>query len=129
MTPEELDAALEAARPGASKLKALSIRQPWCHRILHYGKPVENRSRRTHFRGEILIHAGKQWDANELSERAYDVEISTGGVVGIMDIVDCVTEMDSPWFTGPYGWVIQNARPLPFILCKGALSFFKPKPY
>lgn len=129
MTPEELDAALEAAHLGASKMKALSIRQPWPHRIFNHGKAVENRSQRTHFRGPVLVHAGKQWDPYELSARSYAVEMPTGGIVGIMDIVDCVTEHDGQWFTGPYGWVIENARPLPFIPCKGALGFFKPRPY
>ncbi len=46
-----------------------------------------------------------------------------------MDIVDCVNQSDSEWFFGDYGFVLNNARPLPFIPCKGALSFFKPKPY
>jgi hypothetical protein len=132
MTPTELDAALEAAHPGASKLKALSIRQPWPHRIFHKGKPVENRSQRTHFRGEILVHAGLQWDRTPSAKSSGYIStgiLPMGGIVGIMDIVDCVTEMDSPWFTGPFGWVIENARPPPLIPCKGALGFFHPKPY
>ena len=32
-------------------------------------------------------------------------------IVGLMDIVDCVTESDSPWFIGEYGWVLANPRP------------------
>lgn len=38
-------------------MKALSIRQPWAWLILHGGKDMENRSRRTHMRGRICVHA------------------------------------------------------------------------
>ena len=120
--------ALERANPGASELKALSIRQPWCYRILNKGKDVENRTWKTSFRGEVLIHASKTIDVGEqLFVR--DNRLKLGGIVGIMEITDCVTEMESDWFEGRYGFVIENARPLPFIPCKGALGFFKPKPY
>ena len=48
----------------------------------------------------------------------------TGGIVGAVTIVDCVTESDSPWFTGPYGWCLADPTPLPFIPYKGTLRFF-----
>lgn len=105
---------------------ALSIRQPWCHRILHEGKDVENRSWPTRFRGAVLIHAAKGVDAEDRGEvRAKDMPL--GGIVGVMEIVDCVSAMDSEWFFGPYGFVIRNARPLKFHPCKGALRFFRPE--
>jgi len=110
-----------------TKYKALSIRQPWCHYILHDGKDVENRDWKTEFRGEVLIHASKGVDAEDRDfVRLHDMPL--GGIVGIMEIVDCVTEMDSRWFFGRYGFVIRNARPIPFIPCVGALSFFTPDP-
>ena len=31
------------------------------------------------------------------------------------------------WFHGPFGWVLANARRLPFNPCKGQLKFFTPK--
>lgn len=103
---------------------ALSIRQPWCHRILYEGKDVENRDWPTRFRGPVLIHASKGVDP----EDRYEVrsrEMPLGGIVGVMEIVDCVTDWPGEWFFGRYGFVIHNARPLPFLPCKGALSFFK----
>lgn len=57
---------------------------------------------------------------DELVER-----MPLGGIVGVADIVDCVEAHPSPWFFGPYGFVLANARPLPFTPCKGALGFFK----
>lgn len=106
-------------------MKALSIRQPWAWRIIHEGKDIENRCWPTRFRGTFLIHAAKGVDAEDRDEvRATSMPL--GGIVGMADIVDCVSGSDSPWFFGPYGFVLENVRPLPFIPCKGALSFFTP---
>ncbi|HLN24206.1 MAG TPA: ASCH domain-containing protein [Patescibacteria group bacterium] len=103
---------------------ALSIRQPWCHRILYDGKDVENRSWPTRFRGRVLIHASKGVDAGSRDEiRAGAMPL--GGIVGVMEITDCVSAMDSEWFFGRYGFVIRNAQPLPFMPCKGSLGFFR----
>ena len=102
---------------------ALSIRQPWCHHILCDGKDVENRTWKTNYRGPVLIHASKTTDDQEFC-RIHGAPL--GGIVGIMDIVDCVTAMDSRWFFGPYGFVLRNPLPLEFVACRGKLGFFKP---
>jgi hypothetical protein len=126
-------------------MKALSIRQPWAWAILHAGKDVENRDWRTDYRGPVLIHAGKlcteaEYDScmafmHTISLRhpfAAGLRIprretlSLGGIVGEAEIVDCVTRSNSPWFCGKYGFVLRNARPLPFQRCRGALGFFDP---
>jgi len=116
-----------------TKLPALSIRQPWCHHILFDGKPVENRNWPTRFRGWVLIHASKTFDGTAAEKRAFIAahkdtppEELFGGIVGLMKISDCVTSMDSEWFFGPYGFVIDEVKPLPFIPCKGKLGFFNP---
>ncbi|MFC5485922.1 hypothetical protein [Microvirga aerilata] len=44
--------------------------------------------------------------------------------MGECEITDCVTEHLSPWFTGPYGFVLRNACVLPFMPLPGALRFF-----
>lgn len=106
-------------------MRALSIRQPWCHNILCNNKDVENRTWPTKIRGRILIHAGKVCDP-EYKTSCLALKLPRGGIVGVMEIVDCVMEMESEWFNGPFGFVIRNAAPLEFIPCKGALGFFKP---
>lgn len=116
-------------------LPVLCVRQPWAHAIVAGGKDVENRSRRTKYRGPVLIHAGKACGYRELANMALvnqingsDVkfaDLNFGGIVGVADIVDCVDRSDSPWFVGPFGFVLRNARPLPFFPCKGKLGFFK----
>lgn len=123
---------------------ALSIRQPWAWLILHAGKDVENRSWWTRVHGRILIHASKGMTLDEWTDgfaaarsvlgdnpRAIDLtfpaaaQLQRGGIVGEAEIVDCVTLSRSPWFVGPYGFVLRNARPLPFMPCKGRLGFFE----
>jgi hypothetical protein len=53
-----------------------------------------------------------------------DVEDLRGGIVGIAEIVACTDKHNSPWFVGKYGFVLRNARPLPFTPLRGQLKFF-----
>lgn len=54
--------------------------------------------------------------------------LQRGGIVGEATLVDCVTVSDSPWFFGPYGFVLEDVRPLPFRPYRGALGFFEATP-
>ena len=55
------------------------------------------------------------------------MELDTGGIVGIIDVVDCVERHKSKWFIkGNFGWVLANPRRLNFRPCKGALGLFRP---
>ena len=49
----------------------------------------------------------------------------TGGIVGWMNVVDCVRASFSPWFTGPHGFVLDGAGELPFRKTPGRLGFFR----
>lgn len=122
---------------------AISLKQPWATLIVCADKDVENRSWKTRFRGNVLIHASKKRDEKEMRsfmdlKKHHNFEPSwkhgeplewqdmpCGGIVGMVEIVDCVTESESPWFVGEYGFVLRNARPLPFFPCRGSLSFWK----
>jgi hypothetical protein len=52
-------------------------------------------------------------------------DLERGGIVGEAEIVDCVRESASPWFFGTYGFVLRNARALPFKPWRGELGFFE----
>jgi hypothetical protein len=121
-------------------LLALSIRQPWAWLILYAGKDIENRDWRTAQRGPFLIHASKGMTRDEyrngvdtLAEIRPDLQLPPfedlprGGIVGSAVLADCVSESDSPWFFGFYGYVLRDATPLPFRPYKGALGFFPVK--
>jgi hypothetical protein len=120
---------------------ALSIRQPWAWMIIHGGKDIENRNWPTKVRGRILIHAAKtmtkkEWDhawhfsygtvaplkAAE-AELTYE-NIQLGGIIGSVEIYDCVMHSHSHWFMGKYGFLLSNPRLLPFTPWRGRLGFF-----
>ena len=111
-------------------MKTLSIQQPWAWAILHGGKDIENRDWPTPVRGRILIHAGKKFDKDECSYIegnfgvAVPTDLPTGGIVGSVEIVDCVTESESKWFFGRYGFVLRDPIALPFMAYRGQLGFF-----
>lgn len=123
---------------------ALSIRQPWAWCILSIGKDIENRDWKTRLRGPICIHAAKGLTADEYEDCLSTVhqislthpfepgkvfpalkEFERGGIVGTVEIVDCVGRSDSPWFFGRYGFVLAKPQPVPFIPVKGQLGFFE----
>jgi len=127
-------------------MRALSVRSPWWWWILNGGKIIENRSRITHRRGTIYIQASKYWNIKDVCQDHMDamniyrkvnqeflesappidtLESCLGHVVGTVDIVDCVTNHDSPWFHGPYGYVLENPKIIEPFLVQGKLGFFK----
>lgn len=124
----------------ATLKNAISIRQPWAWLILHAGKDIENRIWPTTYRGRVLLHAAKGMTLSDYDDAAETLEIirqdirlpmkhelERGGIVGEMEIIDCVTDSDSPWFFGPYGFVLRNVKPMPFKSCRGMLGFFNPE--
>jgi hypothetical protein len=113
-------------------MRALSIRQPWAWLIVASLKDVENRSRRVSHRGPVLIYASKQMatiPVREIEQRfgvaIPESELRFDGVIGIAELVDCVSEHGSQWFEGPWGLVLHNARPLPFVRFPGQLGIFQ----
>ncbi len=73
-------------------MKILSIRQPWAYLITRGSKNIENRSWPTNYRGSLLIHASLNINRAACRKHRLDPnELETGGVVGMAEIVDCVT--------------------------------------
>ncbi len=117
-------------------MKALSVRQPDAWLIVNGYKDVENRTWATSERGVIAVHASAK--KMTTGDREYlaavcealdiavpdDSELPIGGIVGIVEIIDCVTEHDSDWFDGPYGFTLGKYLPVEFVPCKGKLGFF-----
>lgn len=122
-------------------MKALSIRQPWAWLIAHadeYEDPkrIENRDWATKYRGSLLIHASKTFDRSGY-ESVLDVRpdlesvmppagaMERGGVVGRVEVIDCVDRSTSLWFRGCFGLVLRHARPMPFVPYRGRLGLFE----
>lgn len=120
-------------------LPCLSVRQPWAWLLAHGWKNIENRGWKTHRRGRFLIHASKGMTRDEYQacylfvagfapELARSIpsfaSLERGGIVGEAVLLDCVTAHSSEWFQGPYGFVIDEARPLDYLRCDGKQGFF-----
>ena len=105
--------------------------------------PSEKTMRTSH-RGPLLIHAAQNVAGATLVEiaRKYGLNASDelaglcasrGGVLGMVSIVDCVVASASKWFDGPidgngrpnYGFVLSDARALPFVAMPGRLGLFE----
>ena len=108
------------------------MKQPWAWAIIHAGKNIENRSRRTRLKETIAIHAPLQPDQDWKEwypPRALKVPSPDlweyGAIIGFVDLVGCVEEHRSKWFQGPFGYVLHNPRPLRRpVPCKGARGFW-----
>ena len=46
------------------------------------------------------------------------------GVIGEAMLTGCVPASDSKWFTGPFGFVLADAKPRAFLRCRGELSIW-----
>lgn len=122
-------------------MKAITLRQPWAWLVVNGHKDIENRSWRTKHRGKILIHAGahkvtkaeyadflERCRRSQIKDYPAIDDFETGGIVGSVEIVDCVKESKSPWFLGPHGFPLKNARNLPFKPTKGKLGIWDVEP-
>lgn len=109
---------------------ALTIKQPWAWLIVAGHKDIENRNWPTKFRGRFIIHASRHWSpsgarfARKLGIELPD-DLPRGGIIGSAELVDCVTEHESPWFEGRYGFVLAKPQALPFKKRLGATFFWK----
>src|SRR5579863_10246115 len=117
-------------------MKALSIRPPWAWAIAHAGKRIENRSRRTKYRGPIAIHASqtlKEIDIRRLEavlgRRVNPERFTCGAIIATASLVDVlpVEKCCNRWALGPYCWVLRKIRPLKSpIYVKGTLGLWDP---
>jgi len=106
-------------------------------------KDIENRWWATKYRGRVYVHAPSKEDNFEKTMRwlgehiglapmacmiLYSQKYSPKGyIIGEVDIVDCVSESKSPWFTGTFGFCLANPKAYEIpIRCKGKLGFFEP---
>lgn len=135
-------------------MRAISIRNPWAWLIIRpdltdpderaaafaagHIKDIENRDWGTKRRGRVLVHASKGMTRAEYEDVSYLLRIEhnceielppidklqRGGIIGSVEIVDCVDRSSSKWFFGHCGFVLKDARPMPFMPYTGSLGFF-----
>jgi hypothetical protein len=116
-------------------MKGVSLWQPWSSAVALGWKTNETRSRRTHYRGPLAIHAAKQFSVKdeEIQALARDrlsaakftgavpEEFPRGAIVAICTLSDCIrTEdakrlsmLESVWgdySPGRFVWVLTDIR-------------------
>lgn len=123
---------------------ALSVRQPSAWAIIHGGKEIENRSlgsiRAGRMRlGRIAIHAASgmkqdeyrylhwRWARDSIRVPPPDT-LPRRAIIGSVEVVEIVTESDSPWFGGEAGLRLENPVPCDPIPAPGALGYFEWQP-
>lgn len=120
-------------------MKAITIGQPHAWAVIFGDKPYENRSWFLHYRGPLLIHAGKsrEWldDLAEYRDTPPIRDLAFGAIIGIVDAVDCLRPWDTPatkngllhpTATGP--WCHAYSGPVPLdepVPCKGQLGLWE----
>jgi hypothetical protein len=106
-------------------MKALSIREPWAHMVIHGLKTVEIRTWATHHRGPLLIHAARQPD--EAAARRFDLQgLPAGALIGTVRLSEIEEFTPESWWAlaeehldpGPYtrklyAWKLTDPEPLP----------------
>jgi hypothetical protein len=128
-------------------MKTLSIQQPWAQLVVEGIKDVENRTWDTPYRGKLLIHASSQ-KVQSYFLGAIPVELSntinnhcilgnvpdlwtltTGAIIGYVDLVDIQDRTDSIWDDGGEvkKWIFRNAYLFdkPITGVKGKLHLFE----
>jgi hypothetical protein len=120
-------------------MKALSIKQPWVHAILHEGKDIENRRWQSSFRGWLALHASGKPRQNAKFPGGIPVPdlkpLDCSAICAVARVVGIVTKSRSKWFDRPaegsvnYGWVLAEVTALKTpIPCKGALRLWEVPP-
>jgi hypothetical protein len=136
----------------SSRLRAITVKQPWAWAIARAGKTIENRSRGTAHRGPLAIHAGLAWSGRGADDKRVlaavrkvtrdDIlpsDLSRGAVIAIAELVDSHPDAGCcrPWGESEYSeaggrvrtvvhhLVLEDIRPLPEALpCRGALGLW-----
>lgn len=73
-------------------MKVLTIKQPWATLIIQGNKKFEFRSWQTHYRGELLVHAGKSIDKEAMKrlEKYLPENIPLGKIIGKVNLTNCI---------------------------------------
>lgn len=112
------------------KYKALCVKQPYANAIAVGAKTIEVRSRKTNYRGPILICSSKN---------PYIPGLASGATLALCEIEDCKAVKDftdEDWekthipiktrktFSNGYGWILKNIRRVIEIPICGRLGIF-----
>jgi len=117
-------------------MKVLSVKNPWAYLIIFGGKDIENRVRKTNYRGRIAIHCSRESDEaaydliwtnkdikkifEELRAKRTEIEKLNGKIIGTVELYNCsypaltAIAYPSPWgeMESPWHWWLKKPEPL-----------------
>ena len=124
-------------------MKVLSVKQPWAALLVNGIKDIENRTRRTTFRGRILIHASKAQKSGfiadflteeqakavceaKIKDSDFGKSLVRGMIIGSIELYDCVKNERSIWAEkNVWNWKVRKPilfkKPIP---AKGKLGLW-----
>ena len=125
------------------KYPAISVWQPWASLLVSGDKTYENRTWKLSpelIGKKILIHASKKKDKEEWETAADMYHVITngkaalapleedcfkfGGIIGYVIFDKVVTESESIWFAGNYGFHVKEFKELDFFPVRGHQKIF-----
>jgi hypothetical protein len=120
-------------------MNALSVKNPVGELIILGYKPIETRTWKTNFRGDILICVSQKlftgklfipsgFSSHDMTNAYYHVGKAIC-VVSLVDIRPMVKEDEKlaccPIYDGAYSWILENIRPIKRFPVKGKLNIFQ----
>ena len=117
-------------------MKALSIKQPWAHLIVHgldgRRKTIETRNWQTQYRGELLIVSSLKPVARPWLPGLDADEMEFGKAIGTVELVDCrrMNRRDEKAamcviYPNAFSWVLENVRPIKPFAVKGQVRLYE----
>lgn len=104
-----------------SKMKALSVKQPWAKMIASGAKTIETRKWCTEYRGPLLI----------VSSKAPRIE-PAGYALAVVKLIDCrqMTKADQDeacceYYSGAFSWVLTNIKLIKPFAVTGHLGLYE----
>lgn len=115
-----------------TKMRALSVMNPWAAWIADGKKTIERRSWSTEYRGPLLICSSRGWDKGALTQaQARDPRYQYGVALCVVELADVrdLREDDTAYSlcayeTGCFAWVLKNPRPVAPLSVRGRLGLF-----
>lgn len=121
-------------------MKVITIRQPWASLIINGYKEYEFRSWKTKHRGELLIHASKGFNKEEILKfKELNIDFPTGCIIGKVILEDCLEVDDNlekelmqknklvyglTKNRGGYAWKLSNPIKVDKVYINGKLSLW-----
>ena len=129
-----------------SRMKVLSLMQPWAHLFVNGNKKNETRTWQTSYRGELYIHASSKFNFSDLELCKQDKHFKkaipdpsiliTGAIIGKVKLINClpttvvkkaITEEEKTfgdYSPGRFAWMAIEPQQIEPIYFSGSLSIW-----